>query len=205
MNGDIKEDSNSQPNCYLQCEHKTWTEKCCEPSLVYNPLKRECSKSKNMIVESEIGTNISPSSDKSNEDVGLSSASTSNSTTLTSTTVTLSTATYDTTAVTSTHQLDECEMKGSCNSLSDFLPLGKCENCYCRCSANSITTMQWIKLCCPPNLVFNPEATPNPNACDTKDHIPECSISKSIHKLKFGVQLYFFLLFVVAKCVTALQ
>ena len=156
---------------------------------------------------------INGSSGKANEDVGLNLASTSNATTSVSTTVSLSTTTYATTTLTSTHQPDECELEGACNSTSEFfLPLGVCEHCYCQCSPYLNSTYQWTKQCCPENQVWNPNAYPNPNSCDTKDqynkyNIPECpsSNSKSIHKFKFGVQLYYFLLFIMTLHFNTLQ
>ena len=68
---------------------------------------------------------------------------------------------------------DECELKGACKVDGDFLALGECENCYCRCAYNSSTTLEWKKLCCDtdPPSVFDPYAWPNPNSCDTCEHM----------------------------------
>ena len=67
---------------------------------------------------------------------------------------------------------DECEAKGACE-LGTFIALGECENCYCQCAPTSLNTFQWKKFCCAtvPPSVFDPNASPNPNACDTCEHM----------------------------------
>ena len=104
--------------------------------------------------------------------------STVKSTTVDSSTASSTHAPTTTTATisTSSHVPDECELQGACE-LGEFLPLGECENCYCQCAANSSTTYQWKKYCCPSDGIWNPNAWPNPNSCDTCENMENCSCS----------------------------
>ena len=99
-----------------------------------------------------------------------STISTEKSTTVSSTTYTTSqeTITNTSSTATTTQELDECELRGACEEEGDFLAIGECQNCYCRCAQ-----LQWTKQCCSldPPSVFDPNAWPNPNTCDTCDHI----------------------------------
>ena len=99
-----------------------------------------------------------------------STISTEKSTTVSSTTYTSSqeTVTNTSSTATTTKELDECELRGACEVEGDFLAIGECQNCYCQCAQ-----LQWTKQCCTmdPPSAFDPDAWPNPNNCDTCDHI----------------------------------
>ena len=83
---------------------------------------------------------------------------------------------YTSSTLPSTPIPDECQLKGHCNITIDrFWSLGDCLNCYCQCAYNTSTSAQWIKNCCNPGEVWNPNAWPNPNACDKPERMEICT------------------------------
>ena len=107
--------------------------------------------------------------------------------------------TNSSTVTTSTSKPDRCELKGECNITGSFLSLGTCENCYCFCNP----ALRWSELCCPPGLIWNPNAWPNPNSCDDPDNIPDCGSSGSNFKAPcistFRIELFYFSAILLAK------
>ena len=87
-----------------------------------------------------------------------------------------SSASYTPSTLTTTQIPDECQLKGHCNiTIDTFLSLGDCLNCYCQCAYNTLTSAQWTQNCCNPGEVWNPNASPNPNACDKPERMEICT------------------------------
>ena len=68
---------------------------------------------------------------------------------------------------------DECKSKGACEVVGAFSALGECENCYCQCAYITSAIPEWTKMCCQtdPPSVFDQNSWPNPNTCDTCEHM----------------------------------
>jgi len=98
---------------------------------------------------------------------------------------------------------DECQSKGACEVVGDFLALGECENCYCICAyITSQDVPEWTKKCCPEDTpIFDPDAQPNPNVCNTCENMEikgKCTCSGS-NKQNFSFAWKEILFFTIAK------